>query len=75
VLREAIEPRAGARVTKKRTADSDLNLFYTGQGVTGTNAAPAGSIAVVMNGKRKTVWRFRDKRNQKIDFAKACRWK
>ncbi|HTH07489.1 MAG TPA: MBL fold metallo-hydrolase [Ilumatobacteraceae bacterium] len=74
VLREAIEPRAGARTQKARTPDSDLNLFYTGQGVTGASAAPAGSIAVVMKGLDQTVWRFRDKRGEKVDLSKACKW-
>jgi len=72
LVREALQPIAGSRVQAVRKIDADLRLFYTAD--TDSAGARLGSIAIVLGGGKRTVWRFGDDVGGAIDFANARRW-
>lgn len=71
VIREALQPLAGARTPTTRKDDADLKFFYTAD--TDENG-PLGTIATVLGKAKTTIWRFSDAVNDRIDLTKARRW-
>lgn len=70
IIREALNPIAKSGGT--HDADAKLGIFYTGDTIRG--GEHAGSIAVVLRGRRRELWRFKDKPSEKVELAKAHRW-
>ena len=75
LIREALEPST-SRIDFTRGPDYELNVFYTADTCIeedGTSTT-LGTIAVVMDLKEITMWRFGDEPRDEIDLSKARRW-
>jgi hypothetical protein len=72
LIREAIEPTTSG--TRPRSADHELNLFYTSD--VDDTGRELGSFAVVVPpGGSRTVWRFTDPAGEAVDFSRALEWR
>ena len=71
-LREGLEPTTLSR--KKHKEDHELNIHYT---AAEDSRGPLGSIAFVVSptGRKRELWRFRDRPNEQVDLSKACRFR
>lgn len=72
IIREALQPIAGSREASERKSDAALGVFYTGD--TLKNATPVGSMAVVMRGNSRKLWRFFDGPADPVDLRAGLRW-
>ena len=79
-IREALDPVAGSKpdavtgLPRDHRADEDLGIFYTSDTTTAAGQPNAGSVAVILRGKRRQLWRFGDGVAQPIDLTHASRW-
>jgi hypothetical protein len=72
IIREALQPIAGSKEVIERKSDAALGVFYTGD--TLKNKGPVGSMAVVMRGNKRTLWRFFDAPSDEVDLTAGMRW-
>jgi competence protein ComEC len=74
-LREALQPIATGKA--KRRHDWELGIHFTGSDVEtpGGDPQPLGSIALVLGptGKKRQLWRFRDRAGSYIELAQLNR--
>jgi beta-lactamase superfamily II metal-dependent hydrolase len=78
IIREALDAVAskidpGTGSTRKHQEDEDLGLFYTCDSTKPANAV-AGSLALIMRGRRRELWRFGDTAGQAVDLTQGRRW-
>jgi hypothetical protein len=75
LIREALEPST-SKTNFTRGPDYELNMFYTSDTCKENGGEPTtlGSIAIVMNLKEITLWRFCDTSREAVDFTKARKW-
>jgi beta-lactamase superfamily II metal-dependent hydrolase len=79
VIREALDPVAGklnpaTGLPNNHKSDAELRLFYTSDTTTGPGNPDAGSVALLLRGRRRELWRFGDAPNESVDLSKAMRW-
>jgi hypothetical protein len=70
-IREALDPSTGNPHPHPADSDPKMNIFYT------SDADPQGSlgsIALVMDDRTCSMWRFRDSPKGSIDLASARKW-
>lgn len=73
LIREALDPIAGRGANQSRKkGDAELGIFYTGDTV--DDGSIAGSMAVVLRGRRRELWRFGDNPTNPVNFTQARYW-
>lgn len=80
-IREALDPVAGkpdpvTGLPREHKKDEDLRggLFYTSDTTTAATNPDAGSLAIILNGRRRELWRFGDSAGQAIDLTNGHQW-
>jgi hypothetical protein len=79
-IREALDPVAGSKpdpvtgLPRDHKSDEELGIFYTSDTTTAVGQPAAGSLGVILRGKRRQLWRFGDDVGQPIDFGQARLW-
>ena len=70
-LREGLEPTTESGAAHKE--DWELDIHYT---AARDSKGPLGSIALVISptGRKRELWRFRDRPRENVDLTKACRY-
>jgi hypothetical protein len=70
-LREGLEPTTGSGAAHME--DWELDIHYT---AARDSKGPIGSIALVISptGRKRELWRFRDRPRDNVDLTKACRY-
>jgi hypothetical protein len=70
-LREGLEPTTGSGAAHME--DWELDIHYT---AARDSKGPLGSIALVISptGRKRELWRFRDRPRDNVDLTKACRY-
>lgn len=78
-IREALDPVAGKTnsvtgMSNAHKADAELGLLYTSDITTAPGSPNAGSVALVLRGRRRQLWRFGDAPTEAVDLAQGrCR--
>jgi hypothetical protein len=79
-IREALDPVAGGKpdpvtgLPRDHKSDEELGIFYTSDTTTAAGQPNAGSLAVVLRGKRRQLWRFGDSLGESINLTQARQW-
>jgi hypothetical protein len=76
IMREVRQPVAKSGAARKR--DHELGIYYTAQSLSDAGQlSAAGSVAIVLheNGSSPDLYRFCDREEEPVDFAKARRVK
>ena len=78
-IREALDPVAGkpdpaTGLPRDHKRDEDLGIFYTSDTTTAAANPVAGSLAVILRGRRRQLWRFGDSARQAIDLTNGRQW-
>jgi beta-lactamase superfamily II metal-dependent hydrolase len=77
-IREALDPVAKPDpVTgqpRDHKTDEDIGLFYTSDTTTAAGNPDAGSLAMILRGRRQQLWRFGDSVDEAIDLSKGRQW-
>lgn len=78
-IREALDPVAGklnpaTGLPNNHKSDADLGLFYTSDTTTAPGGPDAGSVALLLRGRRRQLWRFGDTPNRRVVLSRARRW-
>jgi len=79
IIREARDPVAGKVVAgtglpREHQPDEDLGIFYTSDTTTAATNPDAGSLALIMRGQRRQLWRFGDTPGQAVDLTQGRQW-
>jgi beta-lactamase superfamily II metal-dependent hydrolase len=79
LIREALDPVAGSPdpatgQPRDYKSDEELGLFYTSDTTTAAGSPDAGSLGLILRGRRRELWRFGDSPGQAIDLANGRQW-
>ena len=71
LIREALWSTTSGQAPR---SDAELSILYTADRDDANPAKPLGSIAVILRGGERTVWRFGDTPGKDVNLAGARRW-
>lgn len=79
IIREARDPVAGTPdkatgLPRVHKSDEEIGLFYTSDTTTAAGNPNAGSIGMILRGRRRKLWRFGDAVSEPIDLNNAREW-
>jgi beta-lactamase superfamily II metal-dependent hydrolase len=79
IIREARDPVAGkvdavTGLPRDHRTDEDLGIFYTSDATTAAANPDAGSLALIVRGRRRQLWRFGDAAGQAVDLTHGRQW-